>query len=180
MERGYLIDDINDLKRLSVENKDLIPCFLDLLVYFKNEEDGKEVIVRCLGVKGFKEVTSTLIEEFKNAKGNLYRWAIGNSICNIQDKTSEKELLKLVTEKRYGTARQMIVYGLWIYNTEETKNILINLLSDEEVQGHALFALGKCGDERAIEHIMPFTQSSNIRIRKEAEKAVKKINRKAR
>ncbi|MFJ7730078.1 hypothetical protein ACIQXV_28840 [Neobacillus sp. NPDC097160] len=41
-----------------------------------------------------------------------YKWAIGNSLSLILDKSSLNDLLEIATDKKHGTARQMIVDGL--------------------------------------------------------------------
>lgn len=71
-KRGYSINSINDLMRLSSKERELIPFLSGLLEQFTDEND-KEFIVRCLGVKGFQEIISKLLEEFKTAKCNRGR-----------------------------------------------------------------------------------------------------------
>lgn len=176
LERGYEIENINDLLNISSKEKDLIPYLLHLLDYFKDEKD-KEFIVRCLGVKGFKEAIPRLLEEFKNAKENHYRWAIGNSINIIHSMSIEKELIELSMDKKYGTGRQMLVLSLGYYKTDLSIKCLTNLLKDEEVRGHAIQALGKCGRIDSIADIEAYCNSNNRWIKSEAIKAVKRIER---
>lgn len=136
-KRGYSINSINDLMRMSSKERDLIPFLIGLLEQFTDEND-KEFIVRCLGVKGFQEIIPKLLEEFKTAKGNSYRWAIANSINIIHDMTIEQELITLSENKKYGTGRQMLVLSLGCYKTDSSIKCLRGLLQDEEVRGHAL------------------------------------------
>lgn len=62
-QEGYSIETYQDLKKLKSKNKNLIPILLKYLKSAKKVNE-KEFLVRCLGVKGFTEVTETLIEEF--------------------------------------------------------------------------------------------------------------------
>lgn len=132
-QRGYSINSINDLMRLSLKERELIPFLTGLLERFPDERD-KEFIVRCLGVKGFQEIIPKLLEEFKTAKGNSYRWAIANSINIIHDMTIEQELIALSENKKYGTGRQMLVLSLGCYKTDASIKCLRGLLQDEEVR----------------------------------------------
>lgn len=175
-KRGYSINSINDLMRLSSKERELIPFLSGLLEQFTDEND-KEFIVRCLGVKGFQEIISKLLEEFKTAKGNSYRWAIANSINIIHDMTIEQELITLSENKKYGTGRQMLVLSLGCYKTDSSIKCLRGLLQDEEVRGHALRALGKCGNSEVLPDIEKYCDSDNRWIRKEALNAVDKIRR---
>lgn len=175
-KRGYSINSINDLMRLSSKERELIPFLSGLLEQFTDEND-KEFIVRCLGVKGFQEIISKLLEEFKTAKGNSYRWAIANSINIIHDMTIEQELITLSENKKYGAGRQMLVLSLGCYKTDSSIKCLRGLLQDEEVRGHALRALGKCGNSEVLPDIQKYCDSDNRWIRKEALNAADKIRR---
>ena len=175
-KRGYSINSINDLMRLSSKERKLIPFLTGLLERFTDEND-KEFIVRCLGVKGFREIISKLLEEFKTAKGNSYRWAIVNSINIIHDMTIEQELITLSENKKYGTGRQMLVLSLGCYKTDSSIKCLRDLLQDEEVRGHSLRALGKCGNSEVLPDIEKYCDSDNRWIRKEALNAADKIRR---
>lgn len=175
-KRGYSINSINDLMQMSSKERDLIPFLIGLLEQFTDEND-KEFIVRCLGVKGFQEIIPKLLEEFKTAKGNSYRWAIANSINIIHDMTIEQELITLSENKKYGTGRQMLVLSLGCYKTDSSIKCLRGLLQDEEVRGHALRALGKCGNAEVLPDIEKYCDSDNRWIRKEALNAADKIRR---
>ena len=175
-KRGYSINSINDLMRLSSKERELIPFLIGLLEQFTDENDN-EFIVRCLGVKGFQEIIPKLLEEFKTAKGNSYRWAIANSINIIHDMTIEQELITLSENKKYGTGRQMLVLSLGCYKTDSSIKCLRGLLQDEEVRGHALRALGKCGNSEVLPDIEKYCDSDNRWIRKEALNAADKIRR---
>ena len=175
-KRGYSINSINDLMRLSSKERELIPFLSGLLEQFTDEND-KEFIVRCLGVKGFQEIIPKLLEEFKTAKGNSHRWAIANSINIIHDMTIEQELITLSENKKYGTGRQMLVLSLGCYKTDSSIKCLRGLLQDEEVRGHALRALGKCGNSEVLPDIQKYCDSDNRWIRKEALNAADKIRR---
>lgn len=173
-QHGYLINNINELLNLSHNERELVPYLLELLDSLPDERD-KEFIVRCLGVKGFSEAIPKLLTEFERAKKNHYRWAIANSINIIHSMTIEKELIKLSLNKKYGTGRQMLVLSLGEYHSDLTINCLVHLLNDEEVRGHALQSLGKCGNLKVLPIVETYCHSNNHWIKKEAIRAVKKI-----
>ena len=176
-QHGYAINNINDLFNISHKDRKLIPYLLELLDYLSDERD-KEFVVRCLGVKGFTEAIPKLLTEFKSAKNNYYRWAIANSINIIHSMTIEKELIELSSSKKYGTGRQMLVLSLGEYKSDLSLNCLVSLLNDEEVRGHALQALGKCGNPEVLSDIEIYCNSDNNWIKKTAINAAKKIRRK--
>jgi HEAT repeat protein len=72
------------------------------------------------------------------------------------------ELAALAQDRRYGKARQMIVLGLGRSKRPEAVELLVGLVDDPDVDGHAVKALGrlraaaarevlesKCDDKRA-------------------------------
>jgi hypothetical protein len=93
-ELGYSISSIEELKKIDNKNKDVIPIILRHLSQI-TDLNHKEFLVRCLGVKGFNTASNPLINEFKNSSNNTYKWAIGNSLSLILDKSSLNDLLEM-------------------------------------------------------------------------------------
>ena len=178
-EKGVEIENINDLMRIDKRHKDLVPILVKHLREIDDESD-KEFLVRCLGVKGFTQASRPLIQEFYDASKPSYKWAIGNTLSMIQDREVVTDLVKIVQEKKHGTARRMIVSGLGIYRTEESvKKVLIELLNDDDVFGHALSAMAKMGDEKLRRYIEPFTNHETTWVRNKAKKAIEKFAKQA-
>ncbi|MNL25224.1 hypothetical protein D3C87_1466970 [compost metagenome] len=136
----------------------------------------KSVIVRILGVKGFYEATETLLNLYFNKDVDIDKWAIGDTLYSIQDKRFEDEYIKIVKNENNGISRQMIVILLGKLRCEKAIPTLIDLLQDDDVDGHAIMALGYFKDRNLIEYIKPFLNNKKPWIRREAEKAIKKIN----
>ncbi|MFZ5985735.1 MAG: HEAT repeat domain-containing protein [Bacillota bacterium] len=175
-EKGVEFSNINDLMKINMKYRDLVPILLRYLKDVTDESD-KEFIVRCLGVKGFVEASKPLISEFYKSNNVTFKWAIGNSLSIISDIDSVPELIKIAQEKEHGIARQMIVDGLGAYKNDDVKAVLISLLNDDEVVGHAISGLSKTGDKTLIRHIEPFLTYKVKWIRNEASKAIKKLER---
>lgn len=172
--KGVKISNIDDLKKIDMKYFDLVPIILDNLAEVEDDRD-KEFLVRCLGVKGFSSASKPLIDEFYKSNNLTYKWAIGNSLSIIQDHTIVADLVKIALEKKHGIARQMIVHGLGYFKEEFVKSALIKLLSDEEVMGHAVFALSQMEDESLIKYIEPLQNCRINWIRKEAIRAIDKL-----
>ena len=173
---GYGISSIEELKKIDNKNKDVIPIILRHLSQISDIND-KEFLVRCLGVKGFNTASNALINEFKNSSNTLYKWAIGNSLSIILDKSSLNDLLEIVTDKKHGIARQMIVDGLGKYKDKKVIPVLVGLLEDKDVQGHALSALSKLKDPELLPYIKPFVNHEITWIRNTAKRAILKLEK---
>lgn len=175
-EKGVEISSIDELMHINNKYRDLVPVILKFIKSVDSESD-KEFLVRCLAVKGFYEASSTLIQEFYSADNLTYKWAIGNTLSIISDETKVPEMLKIITDKKHGISRQMIVEGLGFFRTDEVKAALIDLLSDDDVVGHAIIALSKIGDMTAIKHIEPYLSHKVSWVRKTAAKAIKNLSK---
>jgi len=84
----------------------------------------------------------------------------------------------LVRDSRYGRAREMLVLGLGRMPSDpRATRLLIELLRDDEVAGHALRALAtmKAGVEPEI--IEPLLKHREAWVRKEAKKVLAKSSR---
>ena len=175
-EKGVEIANINDLMKINMRYRDLVPILLKHLNEVTDESD-KEFIVRCLGVKGFVEAAKPLISEFYKSNNVTYKWAIGNSLSIISDIESLPELIKIAQEKEHGIARQVIVDSLGVYKSDDVKPVLISLLNDDEVVGHAISGISKTGEKALIKHIEPFLTYKVKWVRNEACKAIKKLEK---
>lgn len=175
-DAGYEITDKMQLWTLKKKHIFLIPILIKYIPRFKTF-NRKEFIIRALGVKGFTEATPFLLEEFYNNDNTNYKWAIGNSFEIILDSRYEEEYIEIVKNSNHGISRQMIVLTLGRLRSEKAVNVLLNLLDDEEVNGHAIIALGYYKDKKLITHIEPFLQHELEWKKREAEKSIKKIEK---
>ena len=84
--------------------------------------------------------------------------------------------IRLVQDRRFGIARQMIVLGLGRFNESRVVTVLRALLVDEDVNGHAIDALGKLRAGSAREDIQSFLFNKKPWIRHEAKRALERID----
>jgi HEAT repeat protein len=71
----------------------------------------------------------------------------------------------------------MLVLALGHVSNPAAFDLLVGLLSDEAVAGHAVVALGSLRDPRALSAIEPFLTAEKNWIRAEARRAIKKLSR---
>lgn len=175
-EKGVELASINDLMKINKKYRDLVPILLNHLTTISDDAD-KEFLVRCLGVKGFVEASKTLIAEFYKSQNMMLKWAIGNSLSIISDERVLPEMITIAQEKEHGIARQMLVDGLGAFKNDEVKSVLIGLLADEDVAGHAVSALSKVGDRSCIQYVEPLLSHKTKWIKKEAQKAMARLEK---
>jgi HEAT repeat protein len=175
---GIQIDDIFDLVNTPRPYPEAIPVLINLLKDGISHDGIKEGVVRALAVKEARgKAGKVLIEEFHKVpdEKSLLRWTIGNTIATVISEDDVPEVLNIVKNKNNGMARQMFVIALGNFQSQQIEQTLIELLSDDEVVAHALDALGKMKSVNAIEKIRSLLSHSKSHVKKEARKALKRI-----
>jgi HEAT repeat protein len=156
-----------------------------LLSYLAKDMDSwiKEGIVRALTIRQAKPIVlRPMLESFRRQNiGDSLRWAIGNAIYVLASEEVLDELVDLIQDTRFGRARQMVVLAVGKIKAAgknaRALQTLLRLLKDEEVRGHAIAALGKLQARKARAKIAQFLDSPNAWIRREAKKALERIDK---
>lgn len=201
---GYEIQTLAELRHLGKPWKAALPI-LQHWLRIVDELGVKEDIVRGLSVPWIgNTATAVLIGEFKRYApilrqptnpwvGNQLKetpeeekklfpayslaWAIGNALSIVSVEGFEKEVIQLALDSRYGQARQMIVLGLGRLRSWDAQEAAVELLNDEDVKLHAIIALGTMKSKRALFELERLLTDKRAVVRKEARKAITKINR---
>lgn len=149
----------------------------------------KEGIVRALSHRqAGKEAAEALIVAFeeeadKKTCDEGLKWAIGNAISEAADATMTEDLTRLLVDKKYGSARQMLAIALGRNarkdraTRERALEVLLSLLDDPIVQGHAVIGLRHLNDEGARAALEGFVDHEKAWIRKEAKHALAKLDK---
>mgnify|MGYP001799845308 CR=1 FL=1 len=153
-----------------------------LLEYLpKLSNNGQDMVVRALTVKGNYKASKTLLAMFrsKSTYSESLLWTVGNAIAVIRDKSSYAEVIEICKNKELRTSRQMLFfYVLPRIRTEESYQVLLDGLSDFGVRGHALDGLGKFGNVEAIEIIEALEVEKGKNEFKAKQRALKKLRKK--
>ncbi len=176
---GFDVESIGDLRRLGTPYPKAVPV---LIRWLPSVQDVavKEDIVRTLSVPWAREAASLLLAEFEQAEdstGTGIRWAIGNALEVLANDEIAEGMIRLATNREYGTARQMVVVGLGKLKDPRILDVLTELLGDEDVVGHAVMALGKLRTKTARSRIESLLNHPKPLVRKEAKKALARIDK---
>jgi HEAT repeat protein len=147
----------------------------------------KEGVIRALSDPAGQGVAAgPLLQEYYRivASGSdpdgMLRWAIGNALSVVAEDSVSEEVINLATDRSQGRCRQMVVVALSRLPSQKAVPVLLSLLSDREVVGHALIALRNLKAPEAIPHIESFLADPEVWIRKEAERALVATRRSSR
>src|SRR4051812_776642 len=176
---GYELGAVGDLRRLGTPYPDAVPVlvrWMSVVDYTPLKED----IVRTLSVPWAQDAAKALVAEFERVDDptNIgVRWAIGNALEVLAADTIADEMIRLATDLRYGKARQMIVLGLGKLKAPRAVDVLMSLLGDEAVEGHAVMSLGKLRAKVARPRLEALLRHSQPWLRKEVTKAIARIDK---
>ena len=177
LSSGY---DVKSLDVLAGSDacKDAVPILVKWLPKIVNPR-VKQSIVRALTVSWARPgAVAALLTEFRNTPDSAntgLKWAIGNALEVMASDEIFDDIVKLAQDKRHGTARQMLAIALGKMKNPRAVDVLICLLDDDDVVGHALTALRKLKSKQAQSHIVRLINHPNAWVRKVAKQALGKI-----
>lgn len=180
VQNGFPVTSLDELLSGSINYQNAIPLLMKWLPKVSNSR-VKESLVRCLAVEEAKpRAAQLLVDEFRKARGpsdDSLRWAIGNTLSVIADDSVFEDVVALLRNPEFGTSREMLAIALGNMSDERATDVLIELLGDPDVAGHAVVGLGKLKAKEARPKIEPFLEHPKAWVRKEAKKALAKIDR---
>lgn len=180
-EMGLGFNSISEVYYSSGGYPELIPILLKYLRCKDMDDNLKEMIVRSLIVKEAKGIANNpLIDEYLELGNDkmLLKWAIGSAFMVIIQENDLARLEGIIKDKSNGISRQMFVSALYKVKNRRSEAILLDAVEDPDISAHAIDALGRIGNVENIEVISRFTNSSNKLVKKEALKAIAKLNKK--
>lgn len=174
--KGVWVNTIGELRTRDVaEYRAAVPILLRWLPQV-SAENIKEDIVRTLSIPWAKPTAGPiLLEEFKKADNEGLRWAIGNGLAVAADDSLFEAIVELVEDRRYGKAREMLAVALGNMRDPRATDVLLDLLDDSDMVGHAVMALGHLRAAVARKRIASLVTHPKQWVREEAKKALAAI-----
>ena len=179
---GLKVNSVYDLVNSSDNYPDAIPILVDMLHKVKSDII-KEGVARALTIrKAGKDVAKALIKEFQSYKASTQKeeytkWAIANAILVVADNSFFEDIVNFIRNKEYGSGMVggMLVKAIAKMKNPRKKDTLFELLMDDDLKGYAIIEIGRLKYKEALPLIKKQLSCEEDWIRKEAEKAVKKI-----
>jgi HEAT repeats len=137
----------------------------------------KERIVRSL--TGEKAATpdalKPLVEEFRRAEDEEWalKWAIGNALATLADASIVDDLIELAGDRRHGRSREMLMDALARTKDERALDLLVELVDDDDLAGHAISALRSLGPKSSL----PYLERAGPALERQAAGGVLPITR---
>jgi HEAT repeat protein len=134
----------------------------------------KERIIRALNARPARGIASKpLVAEYhrlSEEQDPSLRWVIGDTLSDIADDSILEDIEVILRNPNNGKSREMFVLALARMKHPRSLTLLVEMLKDEQLAGHAIIALRKLKAAAARDKIMPFLSHPTPWIRKEAKK----------
>lgn len=174
-EVGYDVGSLAELRHSGVRYRKAIPVLVAALPQVAESKTLMEV-VRVLSVPWAKPAaTKPLIDLFRRVDdptGLGVRWAAGNALDVTWSDDYFDELVGLARDRSFGRSREMLVLGLARSKRAEAADVLVDLLDDPDVNGHAVKALRKVKTHAARVGLERMLGDDRAWVRKEAQRAL--------
>ena len=188
---GIAITSTHDLYLLATDEdrtpiQTAISVLIDLLPCLKTSA-VKGAVAQALAVKESRGLTAQpLITELKKLRHEIEEkvpyatqlgWEIANALADVATDSVYDEVVEVLVDQRFGRSRKMLPYALARVKKrrDQTVNVLVRVLHDDGVAAHAINALGRLKATETLPRIRAFLDAPKYLVRKEAKKAVKKL-----
>jgi hypothetical protein len=95
-----------------------------------------------------------LTDEFTRSDDDRLKWAIANALATLATKDAFEGLIKLLGDRRHGQSREMLCDALKRTKGPRAPDVLIGLVDDRDVAGHAILALRLYGPRSSLPHFL--------------------------
>jgi HEAT repeat protein len=107
--------------------------------------------------------------------GEIFRQVLKKHKRLRQEPNLFSSLARVTLDTQFGKGRESFVMLLGQYGDQNMVGTLVQLLKDEEVQGHAVYALRLLGAPEVQDSVRPFLKSPKTWVRNEAKKYFQKF-----
>jgi HEAT repeats len=183
-EHGAEVADLSDLTQGGGRySPEVAQVLVDWLPRTTDDPSLQEKVVRQLSVPwARKQARAPMLDLFRTAPGDtkageLRRWAVGNALEVLATDAVFDEMAALAADPSYGASRQMVV--LWLGKTKQHRDravdVLLGLLDQDDVSGHAVKALAKLKDPRSLNGLRRMTDDPRAWVRNAAKRTVERL-----
>ncbi len=170
--RGVRVDSIAAARCDRALFRTALPALIDWFRKTSNP-DLKVELAGALATPWAKPSgAKALIEGFRGVEDESVRWSIGNALSDVATDAEFDAIVELVEDSRYGRSRERLAGALGSMKDPRAVDVLIKLLGDADVVGHAVIALGKLRARRARQQLETLLRHEQASVRRAAKAAL--------
>lgn len=172
---GFPVRSIDELRESGERYEAAVPILLNSL-HETSDLGALQAIVRALSVPWAKcDALGPMIVLFETLpigmgpRHESLRWAVGNALYELWDDRKFADFERLVRRQEFGKAREMVALGFSrSKRRRDAREVLVSLMSDPVLSGHALKGLRKMKATVKRESLQPFVEDGRAWVRRDA------------
>jgi HEAT repeat protein len=173
---GHDFPSLSAFAQSGLRYEDAVPTLLEWLRKARTPMMQRAVARTLTNPSAKGAAMPALIDAFRNFIDEAgTRWAVGNSIETAYVDTYFDDVAALALDPQYGRARQMVALALGKSKRPEAVDVLLQLMDDHDISGHAVFALSKRPNPRARAAFEEKLTDDRPWVRKKAALGLRKI-----
>ncbi|MBO9045807.1 HEAT repeat domain-containing protein [Curtobacterium flaccumfaciens pv. flaccumfaciens] len=173
---GYDFSSLSAFAQSGIRYEDAVPTLLEWLRKVRTPMMQRAVARTLTNPSAKGAAMPALVDAFRNFTDEAgTRWAVGNSIETAYVDTYFDDVAALALDPRYGRARQMVALALGKSKRPEAVDVLLQLMDDHDISGHAVFALSTRSNPQAREALEEKLTDDRPWVRKKAALGLRKI-----
>ncbi|QZQ55765.1 HEAT repeat domain-containing protein [Curtobacterium sp. TC1] len=173
---GYDFSNLSVFAQSGIRYKDAVPTLIEWLRKARTPMMQRAVAHALTNPSAKGTAVPALIEAFRNFPDEAGTcWAAGDSVESAYVDAYFDDVAALALDPQYGRARQMVALALGKSKRPEAVDVLLQLMDDHEISGHAVFALSKRPNPRARAAFEEKLTDDRPWVRKKAALGLKKI-----
>ncbi|WIE83498.1 HEAT repeat domain-containing protein [Curtobacterium sp. MCPF17_021] len=173
---GYDFSNLSAFAQAGIRYEDAIPLLIEWLRKARTPMMQRAVAHTLTNPSAKGAAMPALVEAFRNFTDEAdTRWAVGASIESAYVDTYFDDVAALALDPQYGGARQMVALALGKSKRPEAVDVLLQLMDDHDISGHAVFALSKRPNPQAREAFEEKLTDDRPWVRKKAALGLRKI-----
>ena len=173
---GYDFSNLSAFAQSGIRYKDAVPTLIEWLRKARTPMIQRAVAHTLTNPSAKGTAMPALVEAFRNFTDEAdTRWAVGASIESAYVDTYFDDVAALALDPQYGGARQMVALALGKSKRPEAVDVLLQLMDDHDISGHAVFALSKRPNPRARAAFEEKLTDDRPWVRKKAALGLRKI-----
>lgn len=174
---GVEVGSIAELREIS--SPGVVAVLIEWLPRIDNVQVKRDIASVLAGEWARPAAAVPLIDAFESADGggsdDGLRWSIASALLEVADSSVTHRLVRLVQDRSNGDARQMLALALGRTGDEAAVPILVELLGDYTVAGHAVIALAGLHAEDARPAIEKLRSDDRAWVREEVRRALAEL-----
>lgn len=171
---GVEVASIAELRELS--SPAVVATLIEWLPLVKNSHVKRDIASALSNEWARPAAAAPLLAAFEatydDGSQDGLRWSIASALSEVADESVTSRIVQLTQDRTSGSARQMLAIALGKSGDKSTVPVLIALLKEYEIAGHAVMALASLRATEALPEIEKLRADDRAWVREEVRRAL--------